>query len=276
MTLNIRSTVRLANGVEMPLLGLGTYKTTDSVEIEKSVGAALEIGYRAIDTASLYDNEEGIGRAIAASGVERSDLFLASKVWNDEQGYQGTLDACERSMLRLGVDQLDLYLVHWPQPNRMADTWRAMEELLASGRVRAIGVCNHFVEHLEMLARTARVAPMVDQFEHHPWLQQPELIDYCRAHDIVVEAWGPVMRGRLGEEPALTAIAADYGRTPAQIVLRWIVQRGIVAIPKSVHPERVRENAGIFGFELTEQTMTEIALLDRGERLGPHPDRWLD
>jgi len=268
---DIRDTVTLANGVEMPRLGLGTYKATD-IEAEAAVAVALETGYRGIDTASLYANEAGIGRAIAGSGVPRSELFVASKVWNDEQGYDETLAAFERTVARLGLAYLDMYLVHWPRP-KTPETWRAMERLLAEGAVRAIGVCNHLEHHLETLLATADVPPMVNQYELHPYLQQPELLRYCEGHDIVVQAWAPVMRGRVAGIPALIDIAERHGKTPFQVAIRWILQHGVTTIPKSVHAERIRENADVFGFALTTEEMRAIDLLDRDERLGPHPDR---
>lgn len=269
---DITAIVTLANGVEMPRLGLGTYKSAEGGDVERSVTAALELGYRSIDTASLYGNEAGIGAAIAASGVPRSEIFLASKVWNDEQGFDRTLAAFERSLTRLGTDYLDLYLVHWPR-EQTPDTWRALERLYAEGSVRAIGVCNHLQHHLEELLGVADVAPMLDQYEFHPWLQQPSLREYCAAHDMVVEAWAPLMKGRAGDVPELVAIASAHGKSPAQVAIRWLLQLGVVTIPKSVHPGRVAENADVFDFALTGEEMATIATLDRGYRFGPEPDR---
>lgn len=276
---DISSRVRLANGVRMPRLGLGTYKSRQGGDVEGSVTVALELGYRSIDTASLYQNEEGIGQAVAASGIPRSELFLTSKVGNSEQGYNSTLKAFDHSLARLGTDYLDLYLIHWPQPQTpetwhvTLETWRAMERLYAEGVVRAIGVCNHLEHHLEELAKSAEVLPMVNQFEFHPWLQQPELVSYCDDHGIVVEAWAPVMKGRIGEVPEVGIIADAHGKSPAQVAIRWILQHGIVTIPKSVHPERIAENADVFDFELTDEEMAAIDLLDRGYRFGPEPDK---
>lgn len=272
MLSGIDDTVRLANGVKMPRLGLGTYKSAEGGDVERSVTAALEIGYRSIDTASLYGNEEGIGRALAGSGVPRGDVFLTSKVWNDEQGYDSTLAAFSRSLERLGTDYLDLYLVHWPRPET-PETWRAIERLYAEGAVRAIGVCNHLEHHLETLLGYAEVAPMVDQYEMHPWLQQPSLRRYCEAHDIVVEAWAPLMKGRIAEEPVLVDVAGRHDVSPAQVAIRWLLQHGVVTIPKSVHRERIVENADVFGFELTAGDMAAIDAVDRNERFGPKPDR---
>lgn len=272
MLTGLSDNVRLANGVEMPRLGLGTYKSAEGGDVEGSVLAALELGYRSVDTASLYGNEAGIGRAIAASGVPRSEIFLTSKVWNDEQGYDNTLTAFSRSLERLETDYLDLYLVHWPR-TETPETWRAIERLYAEGAVRAIGVCNHLEHHLEALLSVAEVAPMVDQYEMHPWLQQPSLRRYCEAHGIVVEAWAPLMKGRVAEEPALVEIAARRGKSPAQVAIRWLLQHGVVTIPKSVHRDRIAENASVFDFALTDADMAAIDAVDRGERFGPEPDR---
>lgn len=272
MLTGLSDTVRLANGVEMPRLGLGTYKSAEGGDVEGSVLAALELGYRSIDTASLYGNEAGIGRAIAASGVARGEIFLTSKVWNDEQGYDNTLAAFSRSLDRLGTSYLDLYLVHWPR-EQTHETWRAIERLYAEGAVRAIGVCNHLEHHLEALLSVAEVAPMVDQYEMHPWLQQPSLRRYCEAHGIVVEAWAPLMKGRVAEEPALVEIAARHGKSPAQVAIRRLLQHGVVTIPKSVHRDRIAENASVFDFALTDADMAAIDAVDRGERFGPEPDR---
>ena len=272
MLTDITDTIELANGVTMPRLGLGTYKSAEGGDAERSVTAALEFGYRSIDTASLYGNEAGIGAAIAASGVPRSELFLTSKMWNDEQGFDTTLSAFERSLARLGTSYLDLYLVHWPR-EQTHDTWRALERLYAEGAVRAIGVCNHLEHHLEALLAVADVPPMIDQYEFHPWLQQPSLRAYCQSHGIVVEAWAPLMKGRVAEVPELVAIAAAHGKTPAQVAVRWLLQLDVVTIPKSVHAGRIAENADVFDFALTPAEMATIASLDRGYRFGPEPDR---
>ncbi len=269
---NITSAVRLANGVEMPQVGLGTYKSAEGGDVEGAVTTALDLGYRRIDTASLYGNEAGIGSAIAASGVPRSEIFLASKMWNDEQGFDATLTAFERSLTRLGTDYLDLYLVHWPR-QQTHDTWRALERLYAEGAARAIGVCNHLEHHLEALLAVADVAPMVDQYEFHPWLQQPALRAYCERHGIVVEAWAPLMKGRVAEVPELVAIGETHGKSPAQVAIRWLLQLGVATIPKSVHAERIAQNADVFDFVLTPGEMATIAALDRGHRFGPEPDR---
>ncbi|MDO9557748.1 MAG: aldo/keto reductase [Coriobacteriia bacterium] len=272
MELTLQSKIALANGVEMPRLGLGTYKSAEGREVGDAVCAALEYGYRSIDTASLYGNEHGIGEALRVSGVSREDVFVTSKVWNDEQGYAETLAALDRSLECLGTSYLDLYLVHWPIKSTLAPTWRAMEEALASGKVRAIGVCNFLRHHLEALLEIAEVAPMVDQFECHPFLQQPDLRCFCQAHGVVVEAWAPLMRGRANDVPVLVEIGAAHDATAPQVALRWLLQHDVVVIPKSVQADRIRENIEALGFELTVGEMATIDGLDRGERFGRDPD----
>jgi len=273
--LSLASKVEIAPGVEMPLLGFGTYKSAEGEEVYGSLRTALEVGYRGVDTASLYANEEGVGRALSDSGVPREELFVATKVWNDEQGYEKTLEACERSLRKLGLDQLDLYLVHWPSREFMADTWRAMEELLSRGRTRAIGVCNHLPHQLEELAALGGVFPAVDQIEHHPRLQQPELLEYAKDAGLVLQAWAPVMRGRASQVPELVRIGERHDKTGAQVCIRWILQHGVTAVPKSVHRDRIVENADVFDFELTREDMRMIDVLDRHERLGPDPDAFI-
>lgn len=272
MPLSLTSTVQIAPGVRMPVLGLGTYRSAEGPEVYDSVRDALEIGYRGFDTASVYDNEEGVGRALRESDVPREQLFVVTKVWNDEQGYANTLAACDRSLGKLGLDQLDLYLVHWPSRATLEGTWRAMEDLLARGSVRSIGVCNFLPHHLEALLAICKVPPAIDQVEHHPHLQQPELREYCATHGIVMQAWAPVMRGRASLVPELVAIAQAHDKAPAQVCLRWILQHDVTAIPKSVHRARIAENADVFDFELTGEQMRLIDTLDRHERLGPDPD----
>lgn len=272
MPLSLDTTVQLARGGTMPQLGLGTYKSQPGEEVERSVEFALNHGYRLIDTASLYGNEEGVGAGIRASGVPRDEIFLTTKVWNDEQGFDATRAALERSLDRLGTDHLDLYLVHWPIRDLMAETWRAMEQALDEGLVRAIGVCNHLPHHLEALLSNANHPPVVDQVEFHPWLQQPSLQAFLAEHDIVLEAWAPVMKGRIGEVPELAEIGTRYKKSAAQVSIRWILQMGYVAIPKSVHGNRIAENADVFDFELTDEEMALIDTLDRAQRLGPDPD----
>ncbi len=269
---SLADTVEIAPRVMMPRLGLGTYRSADGPDVEVEVAYGLSIGYRLIDTAALYGNEGGIGRALRASGVSREDVFITTKVWNSDQGYESTLRAFEKSLVMLGFDYLDLYLVHWPWPARMHETWRAMEELLASGRARAIGVCNHLPHHLDELAKSASVMPAVDQCEFHPLLQQPDLQAACRVRGITLQAWAPVMRGRANLVPELVSIASVHNKTPSQISIRWILQKGVVTIPKSIHPARIAENCDVYGFELSAEEMAIIDGLDAGDRLGGNPD----
>jgi len=266
--------VPLNNGTAMPRLGFGTYKSPPGPEVESAVRAAIDVGYCGIDTAALYRNEASIGRVLRESALPREDVFVATKVWNEDQGYDATFRAFDASLHRLGLEYVDLYLVHWPKPSLMRDTWRAMEEIAASGRARAIGVCNHLIHHLETLASFSTVTPAVNQVEHHPYLQQPALREYCHANGIVMQAWAPVMRGRSCREPMLVEIAEAHGKTAAQVSIRWILQHGVTTIPKSVHAERIQENADVFDFALSAEEMRAIDCLDRHERLGPDPDKF--
>lgn len=273
---SISDTVSLSNGVKMPRLGLGTWRSSEGPEVERSVRWALELGYRHVDTAAIYGNERGVGRAIRDSGVRREDVFVTTKVWNDDQraGHDAVLRAFEASLKRLGFDYVDLYLIHWPVKGKFKEAWRALEAIHAGGRAKAIGVSNFLVHHVEDLMRDAKVRPMVNQVELHPRLVQPELTDYSRRNGIVPEAWSPLMKGKVAEIPQIRELAQKYGKTPAQVVLRWNLQRGIVTIPKSVRRERLAENADLFDFELTPQDLDAVDRLDRGERLGAHPDHF--
>lgn len=272
--MQISTTTTLNNGVEMPIVGLGTYLSNDGEEVINAVQWALEAGYRAIDTASMYQNEEGIGQAISASPTSREDIFITSKVWNTDQGYESTLASCAGSLERFGTDYLDLLLIHWPSRTHMADTWRAMEELLSDGKVRSIGVSNFLAHHLDELLSTANVPPTVDQFEHHPYLQQPELVAKCAEHDIKVTAWAPILKGRVNEIDAIVSIANEVDATPAQVTLRWMLDRGVIVIPKSVRQERIQENGDLFDFALAADHVERLNALDRGERVGPNPDEF--
>lgn len=276
MLSSISETVPIAHGVDMPRLGFGTYRSQPGAESEQAVTWALEAGYRSIDTAALYGNEASVGNAVRASGVPREEVFVTTKVWNDDQGYRTTLAAFERSLNSLSLDYLDLYLVHWPMPSRMRETWRAMEEIARSGRCRAIGVCNHLAHHLEALTAFASIRPAVNQVEFHPRLQQPALQQYCRANSITLEAWAPIMRGGVHHIPEIRRIAEEHERTPAQVSIRWILQRGLIAIPKSTHLERIRENADVFGFTLSDEDMAAIDSLDAAQRIGPDPNHYAE
>lgn len=266
--------IELNNGVRMPQLGYGVFQVPDD-ETAAAVKAALEAGYRSIDTAAVYGNEKGVGQAIAESGIARDDLFVTTKLWNAAQGYDSTLKAFDDSMAKLGLEQLDLYLIHWPTPKRdkFLDTWKAFEKLYADGRVRAIGVSNFQPAHLERLMDAATVVPAVNQVELHPYLQQAELREFDTKNGIATEAWSPLAKGgSLLGDPVVAELAVKHSRTPAQIVLRWHLQLGNVVIPKSVTPSRIEENFDLFGFTLTEEELDSLTPLDRGERTGPDPD----
>jgi methylglyoxal/glyoxal reductase len=270
--MDLSSTVRLNNGVEMPWLGFGTFKSEAGRVAEQAVSWALEIGYRHVDTAAAYGNEADVGRAVRASSLPRSQIFVTTKVRNADQGYEQTLRAFEESSRTLGIGAIDLYLIHWPVKEKFSDTWRALERLYTDGRVRAIGVSNFKIHHLEELAKTASVVPAVNQVEFHPFLLQPDLLAYDLAKGIRHEAWSPLTRGRSLENPVIVRIARAQGRTPAQVLLRWDLQHGVVTIPKSVHRERIAENAALFDFELTPAEVAAIDGLDTGTRMGPDPD----
>ncbi|WPF82847.1 aldo/keto reductase [Sanguibacter sp. 4.1] len=266
-------TVTLNNGIEMPRLGFGVFQVPDD-ETRAAVSTALEAGYRSIDTAAVYGNERGTGQALADSGIARDELFVTTKLWNSEQGYDSTLAAFDASLEKLGLDHVDLYLIHWPTPAKdtYLDTWRAFEEIYASGRARAIGVSNFLPEHLERVVAAGGTVPAVNQVELHPALQQRDIQAANAAHGVVTEAWSPLAQGGalLSEEP-ITAIADRLGRSPAQVVLRWHLQQGRVVIPKSVTPSRIAENIALFDFELTGDDLAAIDGLERDGRVGPHP-----
>ena len=266
------SKVKLSNGVEMPWLGLGVHRAKAGEEVETAVKCALQAGYRSIDTATYYQNEHSVGKAILESGIPRSEIFLTTKVWNSDQGYQATYRAFEESLDKLQTDYLDLYLIHWPQSELTIETWKAMEELYEKGRIRAIGVCNFLVSHLKRLIENSRISPMVNQFEFHPELVQPDLVKFCHNNHIQPEAWRPIMKGRVNELPLLQQLAEKYQKSPVQIVLRWDIQKGIVTIPKSVTPERIRNNAAIFDFELSLEDLAKIDQLDKNVRMGEDPN----
>jgi diketogulonate reductase-like aldo/keto reductase len=267
-------TVTLNNGVEMPQLGFGVFLVPPD-EVVEPVRTALDAGYRLIDTATLYGNEEGVGRAIADSGIPRDEIFVTTKVWNSDQGYDRTLQAFDRSIKLLGLDVIDLYLVHWPAPAQdlYVDTWRALERIYADGRARAIGVSNFTVRHLDRVIGEGSVVPAVNQVELHPGLPQEELRAAHARHGIATEAWSPIGRSLgLLDRPEVETIAKAHDRTPAQVVLRWHLQLDIIAIPKSVRAERIRENLDVFDFELSADEMATLSALDSPGRLGPDPE----
>jgi len=270
----ITDSATLANGVKMPWLGLGVWRVEEGAEVEMAVKTALRHGYRSIDTASLYANEAGVGKAIRESGVPREEVFVTTKVWNTEQGYESTLAAFEESRAKLGLEYIDLYLVHWPVQGTYKDTWRALEKLYKDGLVRAIGVSNFKEHHLEDLMSDCEIEPMVNQVEFHPYLTQKGLLSFCREHGIQLEAWRPLMKGDCVQEPVLIELAEKYNKTPAQIALRWNLQLEVVTIPKSVKEHRIVENADIFNFELSPEDMAKIDALNRDFRYGADPDNF--
>ncbi|MFC8794461.1 aldo/keto reductase [Streptomyces cinereoruber] len=266
-------TVVLNDGTEIPQLGFGVFQVPDD-ETTTAVTHALEAGYRSMDTAAVYGNEAGVGRALAASGIARDELYVTTKLWNADQGYDATLRAFDDSLAKLGLDHVDLYLIHWPAPARdlYVDTWRAIGTLVADGRVRTAGVSNFKAAHLERLLDSSDLVPAVNQIELHPGLQQRELRDLHAVHGIATEAWSPLAQGAVLADPVVAGIAARHGKSPAQVVLRWHLQLGNVVIPKSVTPARIRENLDVFDFDLGAEEMAAMAGLDRGLRTGPDPD----
>ncbi|MDF0706824.1 aldo/keto reductase [Flagellimonas okinawensis] len=271
---DLQGSFELHNGVQMPYFGLGVYLSKDGSEVVNAVKDALNHGYRHIDTASIYNNEEGVGQGIRESNVDRRDVFLVSKVWNTDQGYDSTLKAFDASLERLGTDYLDLYLVHWPKGDISKDTWRALEKLYREKKVRAIGVSNFLQHHLEDLLTSAEIVPMVNQMEFHPYLVQQDLIEFCNSKGIQYEAWSPLMQGNVFELDIMKDLASKYDKTIAQIVLRWDLQKGVVTIPKSSKKERIIANSDLFDFELSEEDVALLDGLDNGKRFGPDPDNF--
>ena len=256
----------LSNGVKMPSIGFGTYKSGNDEETAKIIRYALKIGYRQIDTASFYGNEVGIGNGIKESGVNREEIFLVTKLWNDDHGYDKTIEAFNKSLERLQVDYIDLYLIHWP--NKLnSETWKAFEHLYKTGKVKSIGVCNFKIGHLEELKKTAEIMPMVNQVEIHPQSSKNDMLRYCEENNIQLVAWSPIMRGKLFSNELILGLAEKYKKTIAQIILRWHVQRGIIPIPKSSNEGRIKENLSIFDFELSNDDMSIIDSLNEGDNV---------
>ena len=272
--MNLQSTVTLHNGVKMPRFGLGVFKVQEGQEVIDSVKAAIKNGYISIDTAAVYGNEEGVGQATQESGANREKLFITTKVWNADQGYDSTLAAFETSLKKLGLDYIDLYLIHWPVKGKYKETWKALEKLYKDGKVKTIGVSNFHIHHLEDLLEDAEIAPMVNQIELHPLLSQKEIRNYCKEKNIVVEAWSPLAQGQLLDNEVLAEIAAAHNKSVAQIILRWDIQNDIVTIPKSIKESRIIENASIFDFELSIEEIEKINALNKNERVGPDPDNF--
>ncbi|NRR03942.1 aldo/keto reductase [Brevibacillus sp. RS1.1] len=278
MPKHLQDTTTLYNGVKMPWMGLGVFKVEEGQELELAVKNAIKHGYRSIDTAAIYNNEEGVGRGIRAglqeAGLTREDLFVTSKVWNADLGYESTLQAYETSLKKLGLEYLDLYLIHWPVEGKFKEAWRALETLYKKGLVKAIGVSNFHVHHLEELLKDAEIKPMVNQVEFHPRLSQDELRAYCKEQGIQFEAWSPLMQGQLLDNPVLKGIAEKHGKSIAQVIIRWDLQNGVVTIPKSTKEHRIVENASVFDFELSKEDMEMIHSLNQNHRVGPDPDNF--
>lgn len=270
---SINSTIRLNSGAEIPRFGLGVFRSPEGETTRQAVLHALASGYRHIDTASAYRNEKSVGEAVRESGVRREQLFITTKLWNEHHGYDDALRACERSLGRLGLDYVDLYLIHWPVPGKRLDTWKAFKRLQDEGRARAIGVSNYMVRHLEELAAHATVPPAVNQIELSPYIYQHrrEVVDYCRRRSIVLEAYSPLTKGRKLADPALGRIAANYGKTPAQILIRWALQHDFVVIPKSTKPHRIEENAEVFDFDILDEDMARLDAMDEALVTGWDP-----
>lgn len=272
--MNLQSTKTLANGIEMPRVGLGVYKMTDRDETLQAITTALELGYRAIDTAALYYNEEEVGEAIRHSSVPREEIFVTTKVWNSDQGYDNTLRAFETSLKKLNMDYVDLYLTHWAVEGKFVDTYRAIERLYDEKLIRVPGVSNHHEHHLVEILASCHVAPMVNQIELHPYLNQEPLRAFCTEKNIAVTAWSPLGRGKVLNDKKIIDIANQYGVSPAQIILRWHLQNDVIVIPKSVTASRIKENSELFHFELTKETMEQLNNLNRNERFGQNPDNF--
>ena len=270
----------LSNGVKIPCIGYGTFKTPNGAAVVDSVVNAIRAGYRHIDTAHRYDNEEGVGEGIRKSGIPREKIFVTSKLGNHHHGYKETLEAFDLSLKKLGLDYLDLYLIHWPAPlvcrdvykQKNAETWRAMEELYRAGKVRAIGLSNFWQNHIEGLLETAEVRPMVNQLEIHPQFPHQELLDYCAEQQIQVESCGPLIQGKAFQYPVLKEVGEKHGKTVAQVCVRWALEKGVLPLPKSNHYERMVENADVFDFSLDEEDMKKISTLEIYGRIGKHPD----
>ncbi|OJE37939.1 glyoxal reductase [Bacillus proteolyticus] len=275
---NLQSKTVLNNGVEMPWFGLGVFKVEEGPELVEAIKSAIKAGYRSIDTAAIYGNEtavgEGIRAGIEATGISREELFITSKVWNADQGCEETIAAYEESLKKLKLDYLDLYLVHWPVEGKYKDTWRALETLYKEKRVRAIGVSNFQIHHLQDVIKDAEIKPMINQVEYHPRLTQKELQAFCKEQGIQMEAWSPLMQGQLLDNETLQAIADKHGKTTAQVILRWDLQNGVITIPKSTKEHRIIANADVFNFELTKEDMEKIDALNQNHRVGPDPDNF--
>lgn len=268
---DLQGSFTLNNGVKMPCFGLGVFQSENTIS---SVINALDTGYKHIDTASIYNNEKEVGNALSQHDIPREEIFVVSKVWNNDQGYDSTIKAYHESLKRLKIDYLDLYLIHWPVKNMYVETWKAMEYLYKNGLVKAIGVSNFMRNHLDELLPYCSIIPMVNQMEFHPYLVQQELVDFCTHKGIQYEAWSPLMRGKILDIELLKNLSKKYNKTIVQIVLRWNLQKGVVTIPKSSNPKRIKSNSEIFDFELSQEDLEAIDALDRNSRIGPDPNNF--
>jgi methylglyoxal/glyoxal reductase len=278
MIKSIQDKTVLNNGVEMPWMGLGVFKVEEGPELVNAIKSAIKLGYRSIDTAAIYGNEEGVGQGIregiAEAGISREDLFITSKVWNSDLGFESTIEAYKTSLQKLGLEYLDLYLIHWPVEGKYKDAWRALETLYKEEKVRAIGVSNFQVHHLKDLLKDAEVKPVINQVEYHPRLTQQEVKAFCRENGIQLEAWSPLMQGQLLDNEIITSIAEKHGKSAAQVILRWDLQNGVITIPKSTKENRIAANSAIFDFELSDDEMEQISSLNQNLRVGPDPDNF--
>ncbi len=272
MTLSLDTRVNLADDTKMPVLGLGVWRAASGKETQRAVATALDVGYRLIDTAKLYGNERDVGQAVRASKIPRDEIFITTKLWNTDHGYEAALRAFEQSRRELGVDSIDLYLIHWPVPGLRQESWKALLRLKEKGLARSIGVSNYTIRHLEELLSSSPIPPSVNQVEFHPFLYQADLLAFCQGHGIQLEAYSPLTRGHRLDHPVIKALAGEHRRTPAQILIRWGLGHGLVVIPKSVRPERIRENAQVFDFELSRADMARLDALDERSHLAWDPD----
>jgi Aldo/keto reductases, related to diketogulonate reductase len=273
--MNLHTTKKLNNGVEIPILGLGVFRSKDGKETSDAVRWAIEAGYTHIDTAKIYENEASVGQGVRDSGIAREKLFVTTKLWNDDMRKNRQLQAIDNSLKALGMEYVDMYLIHWPVENYV-ESWAAMEKIFASGKARAIGVSNFQPHHLDTLLKQAKTKPVVNQIELHPYLTQETLRRYCAEKDIAVQAWSPLggQGGNVLAAAKIAEIAKKHGKSPAQVVIRWDLQHGVITIPKSVHKERIGENAGVFDFQLSDAEMTTIESLNKNARVGPDPDNF--
>ncbi|MCL2774823.1 MAG: aldo/keto reductase [Oscillospiraceae bacterium] len=270
--MNLSSTLKLNNGVDIPLLGLGVFKSKEGDEAYNAVRYAIEAGYKHIDTAAVYGNEVSVGKAIKDSGIKREGIFITTKLWNDSQRQGNQYEAFEESLERLGVDYVDLYLIHWPVKGKYVESWKVLERIYKEGRARSVGVSNFHIHHLEDVFAASDLVPAVNQVECHPWLTNIEIADYCQKRGIIFEPWSPLGTGLLLEDETLKNIAQKYNKTTAQLILKWGLQRGFINIPKSAHKDRIIQNAQIFDFTITDSDMAEIFKLNINKRTGADPE----